>query len=112
MKLKALLAAGAFCLAGSTFLAAKSRDFTIDRPAMCGNVQLAPGSYRVTTRANGIEITDLNHFVDKKPITVAATKQAGDTKFDHTAVVTTDENGTNRITEIDLSHSTTKIELQ
>jgi hypothetical protein len=110
MKFKSLLLAGALCFGGSAF--AFTREFTIDQPVACGSVQLAPGSYRVSVRGNTAEITNLNHFADKKPIALAATRERGGQKFDHTAVLTTNDGSIDRVTEIDLSHSHTTLEFK
>jgi hypothetical protein len=110
MKLKSLLLIGALTFAGSAF--GLTREFTIDKPVACGNVQLAPGTYKVRVRGNTAEIVDLNHFVEKKPIALAATVQRGDQKFDRTAVKTTNDGSIDRATEIDLSHSHTALEFQ
>ena len=106
MKVKAFLLAAVLCAGGSSFLAAKSRDFIIDQPVMCGDVRLSPGSYRLTTHRDGsTTITDLNHYADRRPISVPGTVIAGDGKYRMTEVLTTNDSGVNRLTAINLGHS-------
>jgi hypothetical protein len=110
MKIKSLLLLGAMCFAGSSF--ALTREFTIDRPVECGNVRLSPGSYRVSVRGDKAEITDLNHFADKKPIALATVRERGGSKFDQTAVMTTNDGSIDRVTQINLSHSHSTLEFK
>jgi len=112
MKLRSLLLAGALCLGSSAFLSAKTRVFTIDKPTMIGNYNLPPGTYRMRVSGNTCEITDLNHYAEKKPVSVSATRTNGDERFHQTIVRATDEGGTYRVSEIDLSHSNTVVQFQ
>ena len=111
MKVKALILAGALCLGGSSFLAAKSRDFIIDRPVMCGNVPLAAGSYRLTTHRDGITtIADLNHYADRKAVSVPGSVTAGNERYRATEVMTTNDGAVDRVTAINLGHSDTSVQ--
>ena|SRR5215471_7582671 len=110
MKLKSLLLFGSLSLAGSAF--GLTREFTIDKPVVCGNVQLAPGTYAVRVKGDKAEITDMNHFANKKPVALAAVRERGDQKFDKTAVLTTNDGTIDRASEIDLSHSHTSLEFK
>jgi len=113
MKLKSLLLAGALCLAGSSFLAAKTRTFTIDRPLICGNFRLPPGTYRMRVHGNTADITDLNHFADKRPVSMPIVRQAGDQRFGHTVVLGENEgDGVYRTSEVDMSHTHTVVTFQ
>jgi len=112
MKLKSLLLAGALCFGGSAFLSAKTRTFTIDKPVMIGNYNVPPGTYRMRMHGNTAEITDLNHFADKKPVQVSATPSKGDQRFTKTVVQTTGDGDNMRVTEIDFSHSREAVQFQ
>ncbi|HKA01847.1 MAG TPA: hypothetical protein VKE70_35295 [Candidatus Solibacter sp.] len=112
MKLKSLLLAGALCLGGSAFLSARTRIFTIDKPTIVGNYNLPPGTYRMRVHGNTCEITDLNHFADKRPVSVTATRALGDERFHQTIVRAVNEGGVYRASEIDLSHSSTVVQFQ
>ena len=102
---KSLILASALCLGGTTFLGAKTRTFTIDKPVMIGSYNVAPGTYRMRVTGNTAEITELNHFADKKPVEVTASVSKGDEKFSRTVVKAVNDGDTDRVTEIDLSHS-------
>ena len=112
MKLKSLLLASALCFGGSAFLGAKTRTFTIDKPVLIGNYNVPPGTYRMRVHGNTAEITDLNHFADKKPVSVTATPTKGDERFHKTVVQTVGEGDNMRVTEIDFSHSTEAVQFQ
>jgi hypothetical protein len=111
MKLKSLILLGALCLGGSSFLAAKTRIFTVSRPIMCGNVQIPPGTYKLIAHSDGsTEIVDLNHFADKRPVSLPGTRNMADERFHKTTVLATPEGDYQRVSEIDLSHSSTKVD--
>jgi len=112
MKLKSLLLASALCFGGSAFLGAKTRTFTIDKPVLIGNYTVPPGTYRMRVHGNTAEITDLNHFADKKPVQVSATPSKGDQRFMETVVLTTGDGDNMRVTEIDFSHSREVVQFQ
>ena len=112
MKLKSLLLAAALCLAGNTFLSAKTRIFTVDKPVLVGNYKLPPGTYRISTHGNTAEITDLNHFADKKPVSVSINTNMGDERFHQTIVRAVQEGDLDRCTEIDFSHSSKVVSFQ
>jgi hypothetical protein len=54
---------------------------------------------------NTAEITDLNHFADKKPVRVTASVSTGDERYRRTVVKAVNEGDADRVTEINLSHS-------
>lgn len=112
MKLKSLLLAGILCLAGNSFLSAKTRIFTIDKPVLVGNYKLPPGTYEMRVKGNTCEITDLNHYADKKPVAVTAVRNTGDERFHTTIVRAVPEGNMHRVTEVDLSHSSTVVSFQ
>jgi hypothetical protein len=113
MRLKSLVLAGALCLAGSSFLAAKTRTFTIDRPLICGSFKLPPGTYRMRVHGETAEITDLNHFADKRPVSMPIVRQAGDQRFGHMVVLGENEgDGIYRASEVDMSHTQTVVTFQ
>jgi hypothetical protein len=105
MKLKSLILASALCFGSTTFLSAKTRTFTIDKPVMIGNYTVPAGTYRMRVHGSTAEITDMNHFVDRKPVKVTAVTSTGGDKFNKTVVKTVNDGTNDRVTEIDLSHS-------
>src|SRR5947209_8469373 len=112
MKLKSLLLASALCFGGSAFLGAKTRTFTIDKPVLIGNYNVPPGTYRMRMHRDTAEITDLNHFADKRPVRVSASKTMGDQRFTKTVVQAVGDGDNLRVTEIDFSHSTEAVVFQ
>jgi hypothetical protein len=111
MKAKTLFLAAVLCVGGSSFLAARSREFVIDRPVMCGDVQLSPGSYRLTTHRDGsATITDLNHYADRRPMPVRGMVTVKDGKYRTTEVLTTNDGDVYRVTAINLGHSGTSVQ--
>jgi hypothetical protein len=112
MKFKSLILASALCVGGSAFLGAKTRTFTIDKPVLIGNYNVPPGTYRMRMHGNTAEITDLNHFADKKPVSVTASKTMGDQRYTKTVVQTTGDGDNMRVTEIDFSHSREAVQFQ
>jgi hypothetical protein len=112
MKRKSLILAAAICLGGSALLGAKTRTFTIDKPVLIGNYNVPPGTYRMRMHGDTAKITDLNHFADKKPVSVTASKTTGDQRYRTTVVQTVSEGDANRVTEIDFSHSREAIQFQ
>lgn len=112
MKIKSLIIASALCLGSTAFLNAKTRTFTIDKPVLIGNYNVPAGTYRMKMRGNSAEITDLNHFADKKPVSVTATKSNGGDKFGQTVVKIVNDGTNDRVTEIDFSHSREMVQFQ
>ena len=111
MKLKSLILLGALCLGGSSFLSAKTRIFTVARPILCGNVQIPPGTYKlISHRGGSTEIVDLNHFADKRPVSLPGTREMADQRFHTTQVLASPEGSYERVSEIDLSHSSTRVD--
>ena len=112
MKIKSLLLVATMCLAGNSLLTAKTRIFTVAKTVECGNARLAPGTYKMRVHGDKAEITDLNHFADKKPVSVAITTETGDQRFPQTTVQATSEGDVYRVNEIDLSRSSTVVEFR
>ncbi|HTS62531.1 MAG TPA: hypothetical protein VMH28_10930 [Candidatus Acidoferrales bacterium] len=89
-----------------------SRTFTISEAAMCGNVKLAPGTYRLIVDRNGkAEIVDRNHFTDHRPTMISGNVTKSGEKFTETRVKSENEGNGNvaRLTEIDLGNSHTVV---
>jgi hypothetical protein len=110
MKIKSLLLASILCLGGSAFLSARTRTFTISKAVLIGNYSVPPGTYQLRMHEGTAEITDLNHFMDKKPVKISAKESVGDEKFDHTVVRT--EGADYKVTEIGFSHTRDVVQFQ
>jgi hypothetical protein len=112
MKLKSFLLAGLLCCAGNSFLGAKTRIFTVDKPVLVGNYKLAPGTYRMRVKGDTCEITDLNHYGEPKPIKVTARTTKGDERFRETVVRAENDGDVDRATQIELRHSRELVSFQ
>ncbi len=109
MKIKSLVLAGALCLASVSFLSAKSYDFSIGTAATVGNVQLPAGEYRVKVDGDQATFTEAK---DHKTFTAPVKLETVPQKFDQTAVVSTKQDGADRIEAIELGGSNTKLEFK
>ncbi len=107
MTTKSLLFLGALTLSTLRIASAKSFDVIFTSPAMAGSTQLQPGQYKL--KVDGSQAT----FVQTdgtKSFTVPVKVENSATKFDHTSVNTTNQNGMDNIQSINLAGSTTKLE--
>ncbi len=103
---KSLILTGAVALF-SLIASAKSYEIALSGPTMAGNVQLAPGAYRVHVK--GDTATFINEDTMKSYTAPVKIEQAQQ-KFDQTAVDTNQQNGSNHIQAIELGGSSTKLD--
>ncbi len=108
MKMKSLFLTSTLALFTLGIASAKSYDITLTSPTMAGANQLRPGDYEVKLQGDQVTFTD---EANGKSVTVAATVEHSDKKFDRTTVETTDKNGTTSVAVITLGGSTTRIRL-
>jgi hypothetical protein len=107
MKIKFILG---FALLGLSLASAKSYEISIDSAAKAGDVDLQPGLYKVTVTGNRVKFVSENS--GKSTETNATIESNGKAKFDNTALETEQVQGVNRIHEIDLGGTPTKIKFQ
>ena len=107
MKLKLILG---FAVLGLSLASAKSFEITVDNASQAGNLQLKPGEYKVSFVGNTVKFTD--EATGKSVETNASVESNGKAKFDTTALETQQVNGVNKIQEIDLGGTPTKIKFQ
>jgi hypothetical protein len=99
-----------FALLGLSIASAKSYEISVDTVSKVGQVQLQPGLYKVSLAGSTVKFTDEN---SGKSVEANGTVESnGKTKFDATALETTQANGVNTINEIDLGGTPTKIKFQ
>ncbi len=103
---KSLILTAAFALF-TTIASAKSYEIVLSSPTMAGNVQLAPGAYKV--KVEGAQARFMNEETYKTYTAPVKVEQATQ-KFDQTAVDTNTQNGANRIQAIELGGSNNKLE--
>jgi hypothetical protein len=107
-KMKKLILTGVLCLSTLGILSAKSYDITLTNPTQAGDVQLKAGDYRMKVEGGTAVFTDVN---SNKQFSVPVKVENSDSKFSDTAVITTNQGGVDRIQEIDLGGSHTKLEV-
>ena len=106
--MRQLLLTGVLCLSTLGILSAKSYSITLTNPTQAGDVQLKPGDYKVKLEGANAVFTDVDR---NKSFSVPVKVENSDDKFSDTAVITKNDGGVDRIQEIDLGGSHTKLEL-
>jgi hypothetical protein len=109
MKIPTLVLTGMLCLGGVSFLSAKSYNFRIDTPVMAGAVQLPAGEYRLKVDGDKAVFTEVD---ENKSFTAPVKMETVDKKYDDTAVVTSNEGGSQHLQSIELGGSKTKLDFQ
>lgn len=104
--MKKLLAISALALASLTMLSAKTYEIILSAPTKAGSVQLKPGQYSLKVEGSNATFTDKE---SAKSFTTPVKVETVDKKYDDTKVQTTKDGGTDRIEEIDLGGSKTKL---
>ncbi|HEY1240501.1 MAG TPA: hypothetical protein VGF16_08080 [Bryobacteraceae bacterium] len=105
--MKKLLLTGVLCLAGLTVLSAKSYDIVLSTPTKVGTAQLKPGQYRLKVEGTKATFTQVD---TDKSVTTDVKVQTNEKKFDQTKVDTTKDGDVQKIQDIELGGSNTRIE--
>jgi len=105
--MKKLLAIGALTLFSLSILSAKTYQITITAPTKAGSAQLKPGEYRLKVDGSNATFTDVN---SSKSVTTPVNVENGDKKYDDTRVQITRDGDTDRMEDIELGGSKTKLE--
>jgi len=85
---------------------AKSYDIMLSKPTMAGKVELKAGEYRVKINGANAVFTDVN---SDKSVTAPVNIVKADRKYGETMIQTTTEGSADRLQEIDLGGSDTKL---
>lgn len=104
---KSLLLIGALSFCGLAFAGSKTYDITLPSAAKAGTVQLAAGDYKLKVDGATATFTDPH---TRKTFTAPVKMENASHKFTYTAVETAPEQGSQRITQIDLGGSTMQVE--
>jgi hypothetical protein len=107
MKINNLLLAGALAVFTLSIASAKTYEIILSSPTKAGNVQLKPGSYRLSVSGNKATFTNVDN---SKTFTTDVKVENSDTKFGDTKIDSTKEGDTNVLKEIELGGSKTKID--
>ena len=105
--MKKLLAIGVLALSSLTILSAKTYELTLSIPAKAGSVELKPGQYKLKVEGANAVFTDVN---TSKSFTTPVKVVPTDKKFDDTKVMTTKNGDSDKIEEIELGGSKTKLD--
>lgn len=104
--MKKSFAIGVLTLSSLCILSAKTYQITITSLTKAGTVQLKAGQYTLKVQGNNAVFTSLDN---DKSYTVPVKVEAAGAKFDDTQVQSTKDGDTEKIQEIDLGGSTTKL---
>lgn len=103
---KSLILIGALALS-SLIASAKTYDIAISSPTVAGSQQLNAGMYKLKIEGTTATFTDVNTL---KSFTAPVKIEQASKKFEFTAVDTSKQNGTDRITTIELGGSNTELQ--
>ena len=103
---KSLILAGALSLGAICFAGTKSYDINLTTPAKAGNVVLAAGQYKLSVQGTNAVFTDAR---TRKSFTAPVKVETAPKKFHYTSVDTAPDQGSDKITSIELGGSTTQI---
>ena len=104
--MKKLLVVGVLALSSICILSAKSYELTLTTITKAGSVQLKPGQYNLKIQGTNAIFTEMN---SSKSFTVPVKVVETDKKFDDTKVQSSKDGDTDKIEEIDLGGSKTKL---
>jgi VCBS repeat-containing protein len=104
IKLALIFAVAGLCLAGT-----KSYEISLAQPAKAGSLDLQAGEYKVAVSGTKATFTALK---TGKSVETDVTIQAADKKFQVTLVDAENVAGSDKIHEIDLAGTTTKVIFQ
>jgi hypothetical protein len=104
--MKKLIAISALALSSLTVLSAKTYDIILTAPTKAGSVQLKPGQYKLKVEGSNATFTDQN---SSKSFTTPVKVESTDKKFDDTKVQSTKDGDMDKLEEIDLGGSKTKL---
>ena len=94
-----------FALVCVSVVSAKTYNFKVTLASQVGNTQLKPGDYSLKVDGTQVVLKDYaGHRID-----ISTTLETADQKFNETAVVIANADGTNRIQWIQLGGSNTRV---
>lgn len=99
-----------FAVLGLSMASAKSYEISVDTVSKVGDVQLQPGSYKVTLNGSTVKFT--NEDSGKAVQTEGTVENNAKSKFDATALETEQNNGITTVHEIDLGGTRTDVKFR
>jgi hypothetical protein len=109
MTTKSLLIAATLTFTSLAVAGAKSYEFTLGSTTQFGNTELKPGGYKMKVEGTQATIRDEQ---TGKSVTVTVKVEHAGQKFDQTTVQSANKDGKDRVVEIHLGGSDTKLELE
>jgi len=104
--MRKFLVVAALAVSSLTIVNAKTYEIILSGPTKAGNVELKAGQYKLKVDGANAIFTDIN---TAKSFTTPVKVQTGEKKFDDTKVQTTKDGNLDKIEEIDLGGSKTKL---
>jgi hypothetical protein len=104
--MKKFLVVAGLALASLTVVNAKTYDIVLSSKTKAGSVELKPGQYKLKIEGNNAIFTDTSKG---KSFTTPVKVETGDKKFDDTRVQSVKDGDADKINEIDLGGSKTKL---
>jgi len=104
--MKKLVTIAVLTLSSLCVLSAKTYDLSLPNVTRAGNIQLKPGQYTLKVQGNNAVFTDIN---SDQSFTTPVKVEAVDKKFTDTEVQSTRNGDADKIEEIDLGGSKTKL---
>jgi hypothetical protein len=90
-------------------VSSKSYEINLSKPTKVGNTQLKAGRYRLVLEGTQATITETGK--SKNTVTVPVKVEESDKKFENTRIITSKDGDVEKIDEIDLGGSKTKLAL-
>jgi hypothetical protein len=107
MKLKSLFLAGVLAIFTLSTAVAKTYDVAFASATKAGSLQLKAGEYRLSVNGNKVTFTAVD---TEKSVTTDVKIENSDKKFGQTKVDSTNDGGTNVVTDIELGGSKIKLD--
>ena len=104
--MRKFLVVAALAISSLTIVNAKTYEIILSGPTKAGSVELKAGQYKLKVDGANAIFTDIN---TAKSFTTPVKVQTGEKKFDDTKVQTTKDGNVDKIEEIDLGGSKTKL---
>jgi hypothetical protein len=104
--MRKFLVVAALAVSSLTIVSAKTYEIILSGPTKAGNVELKAGQYKLKVDGANATFTDVN---SSKSFTTPVKVQTTEKKFDDTKVQTTKDGSVEKIEEIDLGGSKTKL---
>ncbi len=104
--MKKLFAISVLALATLSIGSAKTYEIILSGPSRAGSIDLKPGQYKLKVEGSNAIFTDVNSY---KSYTTPVKIETTEKKFDGTRVQSTKDGNVDKIEEIDLGGSKTKL---